>query len=224
MDVAQELISTVASAMPDERLFERMALDLEQQGFSVCPAALPVRLSNALFQEQQALGARDYREAGVGRGESYQANPFVRSDEICWMGSETEAEQMWRRWTSSLQQYLNRRLFLGLFSFESHYAHYRPGDFYKRHVDAFRGQANRVLSLVAYLNPAWNPADGGELVLYRDEGDFEGLRVVPLMGTVVVFLSEEFPHEVRPAQRDRYSVAGWYRVNATLGDHLDPPR
>lgn len=224
MVAAQRLVVAGNPTAPDEALFERIALGVEQQGFSVCPAALPLELANALYTEQQLLGSWHYRDAGVGRGGEFQTNPFVRSDEICWMGNETDVEQLWRRWASALQQYLNRRLFLGLFSFESHYAHYRPGDFYKRHVDAFRGQANRVLSLVVYLNPAWNPADGGELVLYRDEQDFEGIRVVPLMGTVAVFLSEEFPHEVLPARKDRYSVAGWYRVNATQGAQIDPPR
>jgi SM-20-related protein len=119
---------------------------------------------------------------------------------------------------------LNQRLFLGLFSFESHYAHYAPGAYYKRHYDAFRGEANRVLSVVCYLNPNWSASDGGELVLYRDEQDREGLKVVPLYGTVVVFLSEEFPHEVLPASRDRYSVAGWFRVNCSIDNKIDPPR
>ena len=88
----------------------------------------------------------------------------------------------------------------------------------------FKGQQNRVLSLVVYLNPGWQHEDGGELVLYRDESDAEGIRVTPLMGTVVVFLSEEFPHEVLPAQRDRYSIAGWFRVNTSLAGAIDPPR
>lgn len=224
MSAARTLTRLDEPAAPDEALFERIAVGLEQQGYSICPAALPEGLSTSLFLEQQQLGAQRYRDAGVGRGGEFQTNPLVRSDEICWMAAESETEQQWRRWAGALQRYLNRRLFLGLFSFESHYAHYRPGDFYRRHVDAFRGQANRVLSLVVYLNPAWNPADGGELVLYRDEQDFEGVRVVPLMGTVAVFLSEEFPHEVLPARKDRYSVAGWYRVNATQGAQIDPPR
>lgn len=34
-----------------------------------------------------------------------------------------------------------------------------------------------------------------------------------MLGTLVVFLSEEFEHEVLPAKRDRYSIAGWFRVN-----------
>lgn len=53
-------------------------------------------------------------------------------------------------------QLLNRHLLLGLFSFESHFTHYRAGDFYKQHQDAFKGQANRILSLVVYLIPIGN--------------------------------------------------------------------
>jgi SM-20-related protein len=60
-------------------------------------------------------------------------------------------------------------------------------------------------------------------VLYKDDADKEGVKVVPLMGTLVTFLSEEFPHEVLPAARDRYSIAGWFRVNTSATDKVDPP-
>ena len=96
--------------------------------------------------------------------------------------------------------------------------------FYKRHVDAFRGQANRVLTTVLYLNHDWLPTDGGQMVLYPETGDGELARIEPAMGTLAVFLSEEFPHEVLPANRDRFSIAGWYRVNASTADRPDPPR
>ncbi|MEJ2425981.1 MAG: 2OG-Fe(II) oxygenase, partial [Candidatus Thiodiazotropha sp.] len=42
-------------------------------------------------------------------------------------------------------------------------------------------------------------------------------------GQTVIFLSERFPHEVIPAQRDRYTIAGWYRVNNNLQGRIDPP-
>ena len=61
----------------------------------------------------------------------------------------------------------------------------------------------------------WKAEDGGELVLYRGEEDSQGMRVSPSWGTIVVFLSEEFPHEVLPANRDRYSIAGWYHLNSS---------
>lgn len=208
----------------DETLFGLVARDLEEKGYSVRPAALPEDLAYSLHDFQQTMSTREYEAAGTGRGGDYLKNEFVRTDEICWITGESAAGAQWLSWTGRLQQYLNRRLFLGLFSFESHFAHYRPGDFYKRHYDAFRGETNRVLSVVVYLNPAWNPSDGGELVMYEGDLDTDGLKVVPLMGTIVVFLSEEFPHEVLPAKRDRYSIAGWYRVNTSIDNKVDPPQ
>ena len=209
---------------PDLTLFAAIASDLERQGYSVQPNALPACMSGALLDCVQTLDPTVFKEAGIGRGGDYLQNDFVRKDAICWITGETPAGRQWLDWTLELQRFLNRRLFLGLFSFESHFAHYRPGAFYKRHYDAFKGQANRTLSVVAYLNPDWIPSDGGSLVLYRGDGDRQGLRVQPLLGTLVVFLSEEFPHEVLAAQRDRYSIAGWYRVNTSLGARVDPPR
>ena len=106
---------------------------------------------------------------------------------------------------------------------ESHFAHYAPGHFYKRHIDAFKGDANRVLSLVTYLNPDWLSTDAGELVIYQDSDDRQGKYVRPELGTLAVFLSEEFEHEVKAAKRDRYSIAGWFRLNSSTPDKVDPP-
>jgi SM-20-related protein len=62
----------------------------------------------------------------------------------------------------------------------------------KWHSDAFKGEANRVLSLVLYLNPRWTMEDGGELVINQNDQDFDGVKVIPLLGTLAVFLSEDF--------------------------------
>ncbi len=207
----------------DETLFGLIADDIQRQGYSIRPGALPESITQALALHQQKMAASKYSSAGIGRGGDYLQNEFVRTDEICWINGASEAGVLWIDWAAKLQSFLNSRLFLGLFSFESHFAHYAPGDYYKRHYDAFRGEANRVLSIVVYLNPGWTQPDRGELVLYRDELDKEGIKVVPLYGTIVAFLSEEFPHEVLPAKRDRYSVAGWFRVNTSIGNKIDPP-
>lgn len=208
----------------DDTLFASIAGDIEKQGYSIRPGALPEAVANSLLLHQQQLDEDRYSDAGIGRGEDYLKNEFVRTDAICWITGESPAGQLWLQWAARLQRFLNQRLFLGLFSFESHFAHYAPGHYYKRHHDAFRGETNRVLSIVAYLNPGWTSEDGGELVLYSDDLDRAGTRIIPLYGTLVVFLSEDFPHEVLPATRDRYSVAGWFRVNTSLCNRIDPPR
>lgn len=220
----RELSRTGGGNTTDETLFRMIADDIERQGYSIRPGALPEYIAGSLFSYQQYSDKNKYIDAGIGRGDKFLKTEFVRTDQICWITGESEAGSKWIDWTSRLQRVLNQRLFLGLFSFESHFAHYPPKAYYKRHYDAFRGEVNRVLSVVTYLNPGWGNADGGELVLYRDDQDREGIKVVPLYGTVVVFLSEEFPHEVLPASRDRYSVAGWYRVNTSMGNRVDPPR
>ena len=208
----------------EHHLFESIASDLLKKGFSINHNALPPDLAQGLFRHATGLSGEHFDPAGIGRSNSQMVNRFVRSDEICWIDGESPAGARWLDWAQALQLFLNRRLFMGLFSFESHFAHYGPGDFYKRHYDAFLGEANRTLSLVAYLNHGWCPDDGGELVLYQNNDDQEGIRVTPGFGTVVVFLSEEFPHEVLPASRDRYSIAGWFRVNTSVGNRVDPPK
>jgi SM-20-related protein len=187
----------------------------------VLPDGLPADVARVLSSYADRIDADDFHAAAVGRGVEQQRNRLVRRDRIHWMDERDPALAPWRAWTESLRVHLNRRLFLGLFSFESHLAHYRPGDFYRTHVDAFRGEANRVISLVCYLNENWQEGDGGELVLYTDPGP---LTVRPTFRTVVLFLSEEIPHEVKPAQRDRYSVTGWFRLNSSSPERVDPPR
>ena len=190
---------------------------------------MPDDLSSLLLQHITELPDEYFKRAGIGRAKEHIIDELIRTDEISWITSNSEAGRSWIEWSESLQAYLNKRLFLGLFSFESHFSHYAEGDFYKKHKDAFKGEGNRVLSVVVYLNQHWSAADGGELVIYDDKSpdssvvDQNIITVIPNFGTVVVFLSEEFPHEVLPARRDRYSIAGWFRLNNSIANNIDPP-
>lgn len=213
----------------EELVFERIASGLQDDTWCVVADALPPALAESLFAQVHASRGDGFAAAGVGRSVDHTLNPFVRRDQIRWIEGVSSAEQQWLGWCARLQTYLNRRLFLGLFSFESHFAHYRPGDFYRKHLDAFRPAgtergARRVLSLVTYLNPGWQVADGGELAIYDADGHSIVSKVLPMYGSVVVFLSTEVPHEVLPASRDRYSIAGWFRVNGSVSDRPDPPQ
>ncbi|MEE4145370.1 MAG: 2OG-Fe(II) oxygenase [Halieaceae bacterium] len=211
------------AAAHSEQLFANIADDLLAKGYSINPCALPAGLADELLLQLHTMSQQQFAPAGIGREQDQMLNRFVRKDEICWITGASAAGRRWLDWTGELQAQLNRRLFLGLFSFESHFAHYREGAFYRRHLDAFKGESNRVLSLVAYLNPGWLGDDGGELVIYPEKGATGGIRVTPAFGTLVAFLSEDFEHEVLPARRDRYSVAGWFRVNGSSARRADPP-
>jgi SM-20-related protein len=212
----------------NDELFEKIAMDLMNNGLCVIENGVPEKMAKGLQVKAHNLQQSKYKPAAVGRGENLIANRQIRSDEICWIDDSSEVESAWLMWASELQQYLNRHLFLGLFSFESHFSHYAAGDFYEKHCDAFKGQANRILSVVTYLNEGWQPEFGGELLVYGDVekggGDDLVCSVTPEIGTLVVFLSEQFPHEVLPARHDRYSIAGWFRVNGSGMGNIDPPR
>lgn len=177
--------------------------------------AVEPTLLAALRQRMHGLSAEAFHRAGVGRQHDHGLAPAFRSDRIHWLEHSDPAEEAWLSWADDLRQRINAELFMGLHSYEAHFAHYAPGQRYGRHVDAFRGQANRVLSTVLYLNDAWDADDGGELLMYADPSCADAsASLLPQPGRLVVFLSEDLPHEVRPAQRDRYSIAGWFRVRS----------
>ena len=198
---------------------DRIADALVAQGYWVIDDALPKALLDQLLTHFNQLQGDEFKAAGIGRQTDFQVQEAIRSDKIHWVQSNTKATTEFLQWMDSLRVGLNRRLFMGLFDYESHFAHYPVGAFYKKHMDAFRsnrkqGQSNRVLSTVLYLNEAWSSGDGGELLLYAEDDDNKVIEtILPECGRLVIFLSEKFPHEVLPAKRERKSIAGWFRVN-----------
>jgi SM-20-related protein len=214
----------VGQASGNSEIFERIATALERDGYVILPEALPVGIADGLFLDLQSLGDEDFQRGGVGRQDNYQLNRLVRTDRICWLEGKSPVVRDFLDWIEVLRRELNRRLFLGLFDYECHYATYPVGAYYKMHVDAFKGQSNRVLSTVFYLNPVWNSDDGGELFIYAEDGTRILEKIAPEYGKLVIFLSELFPHEVVAARRERYSIAGWFRVNNSSAMAVDPPR
>lgn len=156
-----------------------------------------------------------FRRAGVGRGADLSIREDVRSDHVMWLreGEATPCQRTYLNTLDEIRVALNRSLFLGLVDFEGHFAVYPPGGFYKPHLDRHRGTQDRIVSVILYLNPAWQPGDGGELRIWTTPGDREGesITVEPRMGTLVCFLAGDFWHEVLPANRTRASVTGWFR-------------
>ncbi len=187
-----------------------MVQDIARRGYAVTQDCLPVPVLAAMLCEAQRLDVAILKPAGIGRGLQLQINPDIRCDRICWLDDSLDIAVPYLALMSALQTLLNRHLFLGLHEYECHWAHYPEGSFYTRHLDAFAGNANRRVSTALYLNPDWSNDCGGELVLYDQAGVVE--RVLPQMGTLVVFLSDEFPHEVLPTRRSRYSLTGWFRA------------
>lgn len=227
-------MSTWPEAEIDAAVLETVGSALRTEGVVVIPDALPAPVLAALAALAQRCD--DLVPAGVGRHDEHRRREDIRRDRIAWLDPADPVTVWWFDWIESLRLGLNRLLLLGLFDYECHLARYPPGAFYRRHLDAFRGRGVRRVSTVLYLNPGWDDRDGGELVVYRPDETATGDNVValdadlavdrvvvPRHGTLVLFLSEEIPHEVRPTARERHSIAGWFRVNGSRGSRVDPP-
>lgn len=206
-----------------ENTFDIIAGSLSEQGWLVLDDVFPRSMLTALLAELADLPGSDLSDAGVGRSGSFEVNQSVRKDKTHWIDSAKSGQSGILLAMESLRLGINRRLFMGLFDYEAHFAVYEPGAFYKKHRDAFRGQKNRILTTVLYLNEKWVSGDGGELVIYHDSGETVQ-TVLPVFGRLVIFLSEEFPHEVMPTKRLRTSIAGWFRANQSSFDRVDPPK
>ncbi len=203
----------------NEAIVVKIADSLAQQGYIIIDDILETSLVDDLYQT--VCGLESLREAHIGRGVEQHQNSRVRSDKTAWLEGEEACERVYLEWMESLRRGMNRELFLGLFDYEAHFAHYAKGAFYKKHSDVLRGSNNRMLTTVFYLTPDWNDEDGGELLIYDERGKDVIEKVIPKRGRMVIFLSEKFPHEVLPSYKDRYSIAGWFRVNASSSTQIN---
>ncbi len=180
----------------------------------------------ALRAELLALdAAAELAAAGVGRKDDFTIDRQVRRTRITWFDGNTEAQRDFLSWAEALRADLNRALMLGLFEFEVCFAVYPPGGFYDRHLDSFAGARNRVVSLVAYLTEDWTEAKGGALAIWPEgAGDdvAPATRIIPEAGGVVLMLSEDIPHAVETTREKRLGLAGWWRVNQSAIDRIDP--
>ncbi|MCD8512018.1 MAG: 2OG-Fe(II) oxygenase [Nitrincola sp.] len=206
-----------------DTLYDAIADALVDKGYFYTQNALPGLPTTSLQQRIVQLETEDaLKRAGIGRDSDHHINNDIRQDQIRWLQPNQAAEQDYLSWMEHLRVGINQRLFMGLFDYECHFAHYPEGAFYKQHLDAFKGRTNRVLTTVYYLNDGWEVTQGGELILYAEDGNRILETVFPETGTLLIFLSDRFPHEVLPTKRDRYSIAGWYRVNNSLNAQIDP--
>lgn len=182
------------------------------------PNFLPPNLVEALRE--------DLRQGQFTRAESYSSNGArdeLRSALTCRVNVNTDAFDALHERLDVARHELSLGLGVNLASgFEATYVVYPPGGYYKRHVDAIdgvdeHGSGRRACSFIAYLSqPAspWTPHDGGALRCYNRGADVEEdhVDVLPESGLLVLFDSKKLWHEVRPTQRERACLVGWFRT------------
>jgi SM-20-related protein len=199
-----------------EDLLDHISQEIYSNSYVVVDNFVDEAFRKALLKEQtDLLNQGQFKKAAVGKGDQKQVRSEIRSDEVLWMDPTALSPLQAIFWEKieELKQVLNRRCFLGLKSFEGHFARYPIGSFYKRHLDQFHAVPHRIVTVILYLNESWTEADGGQLRMYfpQEDGSERVEDVLPLGGRLVVFLSEEIPHEVLPTHKERISITGWLR-------------
>lgn len=196
--------------------FSQIIDDIAERGWSVQPHFFEDDYLKSLSEEVRVFWREGgFREARIGTKIAQQIRPEIRSDFIYWLEPEnlTDLQRIYWDRIDNLRLSLNRELYLGLQSFEAHFAVYPPGSFYKKHIDQFRSVQYRLISCILYLNFSWKESDGGQLRIYLDSKD-ESVgytEVYPEAGTFVCFRSDTVYHEVLPGSRERFSLTGWLR-------------
>jgi SM-20-related protein len=189
--------------------YDLIADGLAEAGYAVVdnflsPDEVDNILSSGVFQDHIA----PFKRAGIGKQQDLQINEAVRGDYIKWIDKNSTPQSIliYINRLDDLAKYLNQSLYLSIKDTEIHMTIYPAGTFYKRHLDQFKKDDHRKLSVICYLNHSWKEDEGGQLKMYSASGPVE---VLPKGGRLVCFRSDQLEHEVLPATRDRLSLTGW---------------
>jgi SM-20-related protein len=191
-----------------QNTFPFIADGLAEKGWAMVDGFLSNTEVEAITRHASFAYADEFQRAGVGKQGAHQINKAVRGDRIRWLDDATAPApvQVYLNRLHALRTYLKEALFLRLVDMEVHQTIYPAGAHYKRHLDQFRKDDHRRLSVIGYLNANWREADGGQLRLYLENGHHD---ILPIAGRLVCFRSDLLEHEVLPATRPRLSITGW---------------
>ena len=200
-------------AVLEQDQFEALIQGLIDDKFGCCSDfVLPSTALGLLANMAMLTATGEMKAAGIGSQMDFQKDSLIRGDTMHWIDrqSTNAYEMIYLKKIQKFIDYLNKTCFTSITSFESHYANYGQGSFYKRHIDQFKNETGRKYSVVLYLNQDWQEEDGGKLTLYPAAGLEK--QVSPVSGRMVFFRSDEMEHEVQPSlTRERRSIAGWFK-------------
>ncbi|MEX1002023.1 MAG: 2OG-Fe(II) oxygenase [Crocinitomicaceae bacterium] len=196
---------------PDEIYIQWMD-QLAEDDFVVLDHFIDEDLFQLIFNFfEDRLNENDLKVAGIGALGDHTINKKVRGDFIFWLDrSRDEVLHEFYERVDELIIKLKTYCFLPISDFEFHLAHYPPGTFYEKHIDQFKERNNRLISFVLYLNPNWQPGDGGELLIHKKD---KVITINPLGRRLLVFKSDKVEHEVAQTAKNRYSLTGWLLNN-----------
>lgn len=176
-----------------------------------CDAPTTRRGDKVLFMQEKGLAGPDFHNGPT-------PTVALLQHAIVDMGMQLDA----RLQRSSLQLRITEHCDPMLACYEGGAEGYGP------HIDNADGDGRvdgRILTVILYLNPGWDRAQGGQLAIFEpDPGCFESnagstgkwCTVWPEGGTLVFFRADTMLHEVLPASVKRYALSVWF-----CGTHID---
>lgn len=194
-----------------EASFESLINSYIESNVGIASNFLPESLAKNLQQEILRLHENNkMRAAGTGISGKVQHNTSNRGDAIYWLDRKHNNvhENAFFDHIDAFVEYLNSNCYTGITNYEFHYTLYQPGTFYKKHIDQFQGNNNRVFSIISYLNADWKKADGGELSIHHES---RTQLITPTNRKTVFFKSNELEHEVMITHAPRLSITGWLK-------------
>ena len=187
--------------------------EIHAHGYHIINDFLPeIHYQNLCKKIQELHTDGSFKAAKVGQNAEKKHVSHIRNDQIFWL-DEASTDQAVKTYFDDMEcikSTLNQSLFLGLNHIEAHFAVYKPGSFYKKHVDQFTNNLDRRISCVYYLNHNWQPEHGGELILYHKDNQLH--TTIQPYGNRLVCFNSDLPHEVSTSHRMRYSIAAWFKV------------
>lgn len=167
---------------------------------------------DSLINEAESLFTtkkNDFRQAGITLNKQIQTE--IRGDEILWLNADLAP--LIYQFLENVKKQLCEFFLISINEFEAHLAHYPAGKGYLKHIDqAPNTQNKRLFTLLFYFNKNWTDQDGGELLIFDPNQPNQILeKVPPSYGNMVMFFSDNLPHQVAKTNSERKSLTVWFR-------------
>jgi SM-20-related protein len=182
--------------------------ELATNDFVIVDDFIPDHLYDSIMDFFSELEENELlKKAGIGASGELKVKAEIRGDVIYWLDEQRDQKlKEFFAIRDELTEKLKRYCYLSLSGSEFHLAKYPEGSHYDRHLDQFNNRTNRQITVLIYLNKDWKQGNGGELKIYRDEGN---VLVEPRAKRLLLFKSDAVEHEVLVTKVPRYSLTGW---------------
>jgi SM-20-related protein len=191
--------------------FDQIITSFIENQWGFCAEFLPQPLIDRLRNHLLKIYESDlFLDASIGIQASKTQNQTIRNDKIKWLSRSNNhhIENEFLNIMDDFVVHLNATCFTGITNHEFHFCHYEKGNFYKKHLDQFKGNNIRAFSIILYLNPFWKESDGGKLKFFIDH---KTLEIAPKENSMIFFNSQTMEHEVLETHVPRLSITGWLR-------------